>query len=410
MSAEILRAREPLGWRLGLERMRRLCTLLGLPQHRFASIHVVGTNGKTSVARMIAGLLDAHGIRAGAYLSPHIRDWRERIVIAGEPIGDAAFAEALERAEEKARVADRAAGEDGPVTQFELLTAAAFLALATARVKIGVIEAGLGGRLDATNVIPSRATVLTSVGLDHTEWLGGTLAEIAAEKLAVLRDRSVLIRGELPAEAEAVAEREAARHHARMLGPAPLDGLPVGGLAPFQRANLALALRAAAEIAGDLRSEAVAAALASLSVPGRAQLIAGDPPLIVDAAHNADGAGALAAALPALAGGPVVCCVAVLEGKDAAAIASALAPHCVRVVCTAVPEAAIAAGGRPGGRSIPAPELAALFTAEGVEAEAVEAPEAAIERALALGRERSLTVLVTGSHFLLGSALASAAA
>ena len=171
-------------------------------------------------------------------------------------------------------------------------------------MKIGVIEAGLGGRLDATNVIPSRATVLTSVGLDHTEWLGETLAEIAAEKLAVLRDRSVLIRGELPAEVEAVAERESARHHARMLGPAPLDGLPVEQLAPFQRANLALALRAAAEIAGDLRSEAVAAALASLSIPGRAQFIAGDPPLIVDAAHNADGAGALAAALPALAGGP----------------------------------------------------------------------------------------------------------
>jgi dihydrofolate synthase/folylpolyglutamate synthase len=388
--------------------MRRLCTLLGLPQHRFASIHVVGTNGKTSVARMTAALLDAHGIRAGAYLSPHIHDWRERIVIAGEPIAAAAFAEALERTEEKARIADRGAGEDGPVTQFELVTAAAFLALANAAVKVGVIEAGLGGRLDATNVIPSRATVLTSVGLDHTEWLGETLAEIAAEKLAVLRDRTVLVRGELPPEAEAVAEAAVRSHHARMLGPAPLEGLPVGGLAPYQRANLGLALRAAAEIAGELPAEALDAVVASLSIPGRAQVIPGDPTLIVDAAHNADGARALAAALPELGGGPVVCCTAVLEGKDAAAIAAALAPHCAHVVSTEVPEAAIAAGGRPGGRSIPASELAALFAAEGVEAEAVRERERALERALAVGRDRSLPVLVTGSHFLLGSALAAA--
>ena len=140
-----------------------------MPQRRFASIHVVGTNGKTSVARMTAALLDAHGVSAGAYVSPHLISWGERIVIGGQPIAEAAFDQAVERAEEAARVADRAAGEDGPVTQFELLTAAAFVAFAAAKVEVGVIEAGLGGRLDATNVIGSRATVLTSVGLDHTE-------------------------------------------------------------------------------------------------------------------------------------------------------------------------------------------------------------------------------------------------
>jgi dihydrofolate synthase/folylpolyglutamate synthase len=357
---------------------------------------------------MTAALLDAHGVRAGAYLSPHIRDWRERLVIGGEPIGSEAFAEALERVEEKAAVADRAAGEDGPVTQFELLTAAAFLALAQARVKVGVIEAGLGGRLDATNVIPSRVTVLTSVGLDHTEWLGETLEEIAAEKLAVLRDRTALVRGDLPPEAESVAREAAAAHHARLLGPAPLDGLPVEGLAPYQRANLALALSAVAEIAGGLRPDAVGSALASLRIPGRAQVIPGEPTLIVDAAHNADGARALAAALPALAGERgVVCCTAILEGKDAAAIASALSPRVERAVCTEVPEAEIAAGGRPGGRSIPSAELAGLFRAEGVEAEAVADRAVALERASELARERGIPVLVTGSHFLLGSALAS---
>ena len=121
-----------------------------------------------------------------------------------------AFEDALERADQAAQAADRAAGEDGPVTQFELLTAAAFVALAAAKVKVGVIEAGLGGRLDATNVIPSLATVLTSVGLDHTEYLGDTIAEIAGEKLAVLHDRSVLVHGELHPDAEVAAERAAA--------------------------------------------------------------------------------------------------------------------------------------------------------------------------------------------------------
>src|SRR5262249_31998942 len=162
--------------------MRRLCNLLGMPQNRFASIHVVGTNGKTSVTRMATALLEAHGVSTGAYMSPHILSWRERVQIGGEPISEEAVGDALERPEQAAEAADRAAGEEGPVTQFELLTAAAFVAFAGARVQFAVVEAGLGGRLDATNVIPSKLTVLTSVGYDHTEWLGETLAEIAAEK------------------------------------------------------------------------------------------------------------------------------------------------------------------------------------------------------------------------------------
>ena len=132
---------------------------------------------------MTMALLEAHGVSAGAYVSPHISSWRERILIGGEPISVEAFASAIERAEQAAQVADRSAGQEGPVTQFELDTAAAFLAFAQSRVRWAVIEAGLGGRLDATNVIPSQLTVLTSVGLDHTEWLGETLEEIAAEKL-----------------------------------------------------------------------------------------------------------------------------------------------------------------------------------------------------------------------------------
>ena len=225
-SDEILRRREVLGWKLGLERMRRLCTLLGMPQNRFASIHVVGTNGKTSVTRMTAALLEAHGVSTGAYLSPHIHSWRERVMIRGEPISEEAFVEALERAEESAQVADRAAGEEGPVTQFELLTAAAFVAFAAARVKYAVVEAGLGGRLDATNVIPSQLTVLTSVGYDHTEWLGETLEEIAAEKLAVLRDHTTLITGPVPIAVEPVIARVVEETHAERRGQGASDEGP----------------------------------------------------------------------------------------------------------------------------------------------------------------------------------------
>src|SRR3954463_16244417 len=197
--------------------MRKLSTSLGMPQHRFASIHVVGTNGKSSVTRMTAALLEGHGVSAGAYLSPHIHSWRERGMLRGEPIGEEAFADALERAEQAAEVADRSAGEEGPVTQYELLPAAAFVAFAAARVKYAVIEAGLGGRLDATNVIPSKLTVLTSVGLDHTEWLGETELEIPAEKLAVLRDATTLVLGRVGPGVRALAERTAAERGAELV-------------------------------------------------------------------------------------------------------------------------------------------------------------------------------------------------
>src|SRR5262249_99874 len=148
-------------------------------------------------------------------VSPHILSWRERVQMGGEPISEEAFVDALERTEQAAEAADRAAGKEGPITQFELLTAAAFVAFAAARVQFAVVEAGLGGRLDATNVIPSKLTVLTSVGYDHTEWLGETLAEIAAEKVAVLRDHTTLVTGEIPPEAQEVVEREAELRHAR---------------------------------------------------------------------------------------------------------------------------------------------------------------------------------------------------
>jgi dihydrofolate synthase / folylpolyglutamate synthase len=400
-----------LGWRLGLERMRRLCSLLGMPQNRFASIHVVGTNGKTSVARMTAALLEAHGVRAGAYVSPHIRSWRERILIRGEPISQQAFDAALERAEQSAQVADRSAGEEGPVTQFELLTAAAFLAFAEARVHYAVVEAGLGGRLDATNVIPSKLTVLTSVGLDHTEWLGDTLEEIAAEKLAVLRDHSKLITGEIPAATVPVVRRIARERHAQAVSVMATE------TPGYQQRNLLLAEAAAREVVGDDRWDDEAAAALELegSVPGRAQLAGVDPLTVFDAAHNTEGARALAELVPALVPPrrvrrglrrraeqrDVVCCLAVLEEKDAKGIVEALAPAVARFVCSEVPPEAIEGSGRPGGRSHPASELARLCAEAGVAAEAITDPLRAWKRARELARQRDGVALAAGSHYLL---------
>ncbi|MGV1049977.1 MAG: bifunctional folylpolyglutamate synthase/dihydrofolate synthase, partial [Solirubrobacterales bacterium] len=190
---------EPVGWRLGLERMHKLTTALGLPQHRFGSIHVVGTNGKSSVTRMTAALLEAHGVASGACLSPHTERWSQRTLIRGEEIAPDAWASAVEAVARAAEGVDRTLERGDAVTQFEAATAATFVALAAARVKAAAIEAGLGGRLDATNTIPSRVTVLTSIGLDHTDWLGETELEIAAEKLAVLRDQTTLVLGRVSA-------------------------------------------------------------------------------------------------------------------------------------------------------------------------------------------------------------------
>jgi dihydrofolate synthase/folylpolyglutamate synthase len=378
--------------------MRRLCTLLGMPQNRFASIHVVGTNGKTSVTRMTAALLGAHGVSTGAYLSPHIHSWRERVMIRGEPISEEAFTEALERTEQAAEVADRSAGDEGPVTQFELLTAAAFVAFAAARVKYAVVEAGLGGRLDATNVIPSNLTVLTSVGFDHTEWLGETLEEIAGEKLAVLRDHTKLIVGQVTDEVEPVIATEVKRRHAGLVRVAvEAHGNPV----TYRDRNLALAESATEQALGHLDPDAVLG-LQAITIPGRAEVVPGDPPEVFDAAHNPDGARALAEALPGLTGGAkVVCCLAVLEGKDAIGIINGLAAACSHFVCTEIPPDAIEGSGRPGGRARPALELAALCEKAGVGAEAMPDPLQAWERARELAREGGGVALAAGSHYLL---------
>ena len=378
-----------------------------MPQHRFASIHVVGTNGKSSVAEMAGALLEAHGKRTGVYLSPHTERWSERVRIRGAEIDADAFAAAAERVAQSIEVVNRTLADGEAVTQFEAVTATAFVAFASAQVELGVIEAGLGGRLDATNVLPSGATALTSVGLEHTEWLGETEEAIAAEKLAVLRDHSTLVLGRVGDGVRELAERTAAERNARLLvAGEPDPGLRLSAPGAYQRRNFAVAAAAAEATLGELDPELARAVAGGLELPGRMQLLKGSPPLILDAAHNPDGARALAEALPEVVGeAPVVACLAMLADKDAAGVLAALAPRLEVAVCTELPAERLARAGRPGARALEASRLAELAEAAGLaRTEVVGGPEAALRRAAAAASERGGVTLVTGSHYLLSYA------
>jgi dihydrofolate synthase/folylpolyglutamate synthase len=386
-----LRSLELFGMRFGLDRMHRLMTAMGSPQRRFESIHVVGTNGKSSTVRMIAAILERHGVRTGAYLSPHLASFSERVRVGERDLDERAFAAAVERAAHAAALVDRTLAEGDRVTQFEALTAAAYGELAARDVDVAVVEAGLGGRYDATNVIPSRVQVLTNVGLEHTRWLGPTVTDIAREKLAVVRDGGTLVVGALEPEAETEARAAAARHGARLVH-APADpeiDLAAGGA--FQRPNFALARAAAEAFLGELDDAAVIRAAAEVTVPGRFELVAHEPQTIVDGAHNPSGMAALVASLPAAAAGSLVAVVSILDVKDATGMLHALLPACRAVVFTS----------NPNPRALPPATLESLARQIGFtgDAEVVGDPERALERARSVAGPAGM-VLATGSIYL----------
>ncbi len=410
-----LRSLELFGMRFGLDRMRRMMTALGSPERHFDTIHVVGTNGKSSTTRMIAAILERHGLRTAAYTSPHLTSYTERVQVGERDIESEHFAAAVARAARAAEQVNRTLDEGDHVTQFELLTAAALWAMAEREVDVAVVEAGLGGRYDATNVIPSRITVLTNVGLEHTRWLGPTLKDIAEEKLAVLEPDTTLVLGVDPApEALAVAERVAIEQGARMVG---VDGgaptVPLLARGSFQRRNFALAGAAAAAYLDDARSRArafageavmgvlderaVRDAAASTAVPGRMHLIEGDPPTVLDGAHNPDAVAALVDSLPELLlGRPTAVVLGVLDDKDAVGMLRTLLGTCERAWFTAP----------PGARALPPATLQSLARQLGFEAAACEpSPWRALEQARGWAGERGGAVLVTGSVYLVGDLL-----
>jgi dihydrofolate synthase/folylpolyglutamate synthase len=392
---EYLLGLELFGMRFGLDRMHKLMTVLGLPQRRFGSIHVVGSNGKSSTVRFCAALLERHGLRTGSYTSPHLSSFRERVEVGERPVSEAAFAAAVGRAAHAAELVNRTQAPDDQVTQFEALTASAYHELAHSGVEVAVVEAGLGGRFDATNVIPSKVQVLTSVGLEHTRWLGPTLTDIAEEKLAVVRERGTLVTGELDPETRLVAERIATERHARLVTVADDEpGPDLRAPGRFQRQNFALAAHAAEAFLGcPLDERAVRRAAAETRVPGRLDVVAEHPLVVHDGAHNPAGARALAESLAEVLGErrPRVAVVGVLEDKDAAGMLEALLSHFDRAVFTR----------SHNPRSLSPATLATLAEKlDGPPGETVAEPADALERAVTLAGPGG-AVLATGSIYLI---------
>ncbi|MBI2895182.1 MAG: bifunctional folylpolyglutamate synthase/dihydrofolate synthase [Deltaproteobacteria bacterium] len=389
--------------RLELDRVRRASALLGDPAARFPSIHIAGTNGKGSVAAMLDSILRAAGLRVGLYTSPHLHRFTERIRVSGREITHADVALGLGAIE---RVLGRPGAPE--LTFFEVVTLLALRHFARARVEVAVVEVGLGGRLDATQLVNPVASVVTRIGLDHCDRLGSTIAAIAREKAGIVRPGVPVVTG-----VEGGPAWRILRARCREQG-APLDALgrdfeakaapagiaysgPGGDLGPmrvglggsFQVVNAALAVAAARAAGLGVDDRAVRRGLARVRWPGRFEIIGARPRVILDVAHNSDGAEGLARALSETAGPRSVELVfGVLGDKDAAGMLRALEPFARRVIFTRPPL----------GRAREPSELARQHPGD-VVPDVRDALRCAVRRAGANG-----TVLVTGSIFTVAEA------
>jgi dihydrofolate synthase/folylpolyglutamate synthase len=308
--------RIPLGMRLGLEPMREACARAGHPEQVISVVHVAGTNGKGSVSAMVEAIARSHGMRTGLYTSPHLCRFAERIRLDGEPVTDDALADLLGRAL-----------DEGPdLSFFETATLAAFLAFRDARIDMAVVEVGLGGRLDATNVIPTpRAAAVTRIALDHTDRLGTTLVEIAREKAGIAKPGLDLVLGPMPPDVRRAIDEVA--HAAGATTTMLDDDAPVPpriGLAgAHQKENARIAAELGRRIGASAR--AIEEGLAAVRWPGRLERIGN---MLLDAAHNPDGAEALAAYVRTLGVAPerVTLLFGTLSDKDWAPMLDTLAP------------------------------------------------------------------------------------
>lgn len=407
-----------LGVKPGLERIQGLLDDMGRPNDGYPVIHVAGTNGKTSTSRFATLLLVAHGLNTGTYTSPHLQRVEERLSINGMFASEDQFALAVS---DVAAFADlREQGGEEANTYFELTTAAAFALFADKAVNAAVLEVGLGGRLDATNVVDAEVCVLTSIGIEHTEYLGEDIATIAGEKLAIAGPNSILITGPLPDAALDVAEtraRDLGIHH-RHYGKdfSVLDAergvggwlttiagaeetyedifLPLHGR--YQLVNLANAVAATEALVGrKLDEEAVRGAVAIATAPGRMEVVGTRPLIMLDGAHNADGVAVLADSLteeyPTTRWHLVL---GVMGDKNVEAMMISLAPLVEGVVTTA-PKSE---------RSVPPLELAERIR-DLVDTSVLVAED--VELALDMARAEAGpdgAVLVAGSLYLVGEA------
>jgi dihydrofolate synthase/folylpolyglutamate synthase len=341
-----------------LSRIRALLDLLGSPERAYPAIHLTGTNGKTTTARMIEALLRVNGLRTGLYTSPHLRTVRERFVIDGDPVSEERFAEVYAEVAPLAAIVD---DEIGTLTFFDLTTALGFAAFADAPVDVAVVEVGLGGVDDSTNVLRAGTCVITPIGLDHMEQLGDTVSDIAMAKVGIVYAGSTLVLADQPVDAlepilshcgrvGAACVREGKEFGVRGRGLAvggqvlALQGLageyenvflPLHGA--HQAQNAAVALAAAETFLGGraLDAEVVAEAFAGVRSPGRLERVRSAPTILLDAAHNPHGMAALVAALTdEFAFSRLVAIVAVLADKDVIGMLEILEPAVDAIVCT----------------------------------------------------------------------------
>jgi len=406
-----------------LDRIGMLLDLLGSPQRAYPSIHLTGTNGKTSTARMIDSLLRAFGLRTGRYTSPHLETVRERISLDGEPVDEQRFVAAYREVAPLARLVDERSAE--PLTYFDLTTALAFATFADAPVDVAVVEVGLGGAEDSTNVLQAGVTVLTPIGLDHTEWLGDTIADIALHKAGIIHKGATVISAgqeeeaarpvlERCAEVGATIAREGAEFGVLRRAVAvggqvlTLQGLggqyeelfvPLHGAHQAQNAAVALAAVEAFLGAGERRQldvETVREGFAAVSSPGRLERVRTAPTVLLDGAHNPQGMAATVTALQEeFAFSKLVAVLGVLADKDAFSLLELLEPVVDQLVVTR----------NSSPRAMPTQELATL-AAEVLGPDRVVVAEQmpdAIEAAVALaeqdvpGELAGIGVLVTGS-------------
>src|SRR3990172_4649991 len=304
-----VKGRERFGIKFGLANIDRLAEALGRPECRYASLLVAGTNGKCSTVALSESILRASGLRTGRYTSPHLRFVEERIHIEGRPIPREELAIAVSRVAEAAERLFEGEPDRSAPTYFEAMTAAAFLAFAERGVDVAVLEVGMGGRFDATNIAPAGVSVIAPIGFDHEQFLGGTLAAIASEKAAIIKEGRPVVVGGLEPEALEVVRREAEARKAPLIS--ALEGIEIRGeessegqrvrlrtpardygtlelplTGEHQLDNLALAVRAVECYSDSLAIESVARGVAATDWPGRLQRIEGKPSLLLDAAHN----------------------------------------------------------------------------------------------------------------------------
>jgi len=389
-----------------LERVMLALRNLGDPHKRFAAVHIAGTNGKGSVAAMLHAIFGAAGYRVGLYTSPHLVRFTERIRVGPESIAEA---DVVTLARE-IRAAATVRGID--LTFFEFVTVMALLHFARQGVELAVAEVGLGGRLDATNVLDPEVAVITTIGLDHQEFLGETLASVAREKAGIIKPGRPVILGVVPREVEHIfsetaVERVApmyrAGHDFHVTSGSPFRfqglGLDIGNLqvalrGGYQRENAATAIAAAVRLQGHfaLEEDAIRRGLANVCWPGRLEVVGTAPIVVLDGAHNVDGIRALVRELPAVIGGrPVHLLFGVMRDKRWQPMVEAIAPHVASATVTTVLP--------PRGE---APEVLARAFAAHCPVRVAAQPLDGLETLLAAASEDDV-VLVTGSLFLVGA-------